>query len=131
LTVVGRQQAVARLQSGAPVAQMAAAAGLSRQTLYKWLRRAAAAAPEWTDRSSRPQRFPTRLPRHRRRQIEKVWRRRWSSPRIAQHYQLPLATVVTHVRRVGLGQLRPLAPAVAVRRDERAYPGELVHLDAK
>jgi transposase InsO family protein len=131
LTVAGRQQAVARIRAGAPVAQVAAALGVSRQTLYKWLRRADAAAPEWTDRSSRPRRSPTRLPRHRRRQIERARRRRWSSPRIARALQLPLSTVVTHVRRIGLARLPALAPPTPVRRYERAYPGELVHLDVK
>lgn len=131
LTVRGRQRAVARVHAGEAVARVAAAVGVSRQTLYKWLRRAAAVVPEWADRSSRPQRSPTRLPRHRRRQIEKARQRRWSSPRIAQHFQLPLSTVVTHVRRVGLAQLPALAPATPVRRYERAYPGELVHLDIK
>lgn len=131
LTARGRQRAVARVRAGEPVTHVAAAVGVSRQTLYKWLRRAAAATPEWGDRSSRPQRSPTRLPRHRRRQIEKARRRRWSSPRIAQHLQLPLSTVVTHVRRVGLARLPALAPATPVRRYERAYPGELVHLDVK
>jgi transposase InsO family protein len=131
LTVAGRQLAVARVRAGVPVVQVATALGVSRQTVYKWLRRAASASPEWTDRSSRPRRSPTRLPRHRRRQIERARRRRWSSPRIAQHLQLPLSTVVTHVRRVGLARLPALAPPPLVRRYERAYPGELVHLDVK
>ena len=131
LTVAGRQLAVARVRTGVPVAQVAAALGVSRQTVYKWLRRAAGASPEWTDRSSRPRRSPTRLPRHRRRQIERARRRRWSTPRIAQHLPLPLSTVVTHVRRVGLARLPALAPPPLVRRYERAYPGELVHLDVK
>lgn len=76
LTAFGQRRAVAQVQAGASVAQVAAAVGVSRQTLYTWLRRAAAATPEWGDRSSRPQRSPTRLPRHRRRQIEKA---RWSA----------------------------------------------------
>ena len=54
LTVAGRQLAVARVRAGVPVVEVATALGVSRQTMYKWLRRAADASPEWTDRSSRP-----------------------------------------------------------------------------
>lgn len=130
LTARGRQDAVRRVRGGETVTAVAAALGVSRQTVYKWIRRAAA-GPAWHDASSRPRRSPQRLARHRRRQIEKARGRRWSSPRIARHYGVPLSTVVTHVRRVGLARLPRLAPPEPVRRYERAYPGALVHLDVK
>ena len=131
LTAHGRAAAVARVDAGEPVSAVARALGVSRQTVYKWYARAQDVEHAVTDRSSRPRRSPTRLPRHRRRQIEKARMRRWSSPRIAQHYQFPLSTVVTHVRRVGLARLARLAPPTPVLRYEREYPGELVHLDVK
>lgn len=63
--------------AGVPVAQVARAFGVSRQTIYTWLRR----RPEVETRSSRPPRSPTRLPRRFRRQILKRRRQRWSSRR--------------------------------------------------
>lgn len=131
LTVAGRAAVVARVAAGEPVSQIAHAVGVSRQTVYKWCARARQREAVLHDRSSRPRRSPTRLPRHRRRQIQRARTRRWSSPRIAQHYQLPLSTVVTHVRRLGLARLPRLAPPTPVVRYERPTPGELVHLDVK
>lgn len=131
LTVAGRAAVVARVAAGEPVSAIAAAVGVSRQTVYKWCARARQREAALHDRSSRPRRSPTRLPRHRRRQIHRARQRRWSSPRIAQHYQLPLSTVVTHVRRLGLARLARLAPPTPVVRYERPTPGELVHLDVK
>lgn len=134
LTVAGRAAVVARVAAGVPVSQVAQGVGVSRQTVYKWCARVRQGGPEGavlTDRSSRPRRSPHRLARHRRRQIQRARTRRWSSVRIAQHYQLPLSTVVTHVRRLGLARLPRLAPPAPVVRYERATPGELVHLDIK
>jgi transposase InsO family protein len=131
LTPRGRAAAVARVIAGEDVSDVATDVGVSRQTVYKWRRRVQQTDGAVTDRSSRPRRSPTRLPRYRRRQIEKARRRRWSSPRIAQHYQLPVSTVVTQVRRLGLARLPRLAPPTPIIRYERAYPGELVHLDIK
>ena len=131
LTPHGRAAAVARLAAGEDVSNVARDVGVSRQTIYKWRNRLKDAGGDGADRSSRPRRSPNRLARHRRRQIEKARRRRWSSPRIAQHYQLPLSTVVTQVRRLGLARLSRLEPPTPVRRYERDYPGELVHLDIK
>jgi transposase InsO family protein len=130
LTAAGRRLVARRVAAGEAVSTVAAAVGVSRQTIYKWVWRAAA-DPRCQDASSCPKRSPRRLPRHRRRQIEKARARRWSSPRIAQRYGLPLSTVVTHVRRLGLARLPRLAPPDPVRRYERAAPGQLVHLDVK
>ena len=56
---------------------------------------------------------------------------RWSSPRIAQHDQIPRSTVTAERRRQGLNRLAALEPPRLIRRDERPRPGELVHLDIK
>lgn len=130
LSAWARREVARRRGAGEPVAAIARAFGVSRQTVYKWARRAARDAA-CADASSRPRRSPRRLPRHRRRQIARARAKRWSSPRIARHYRLPLSTVVTHVRRLGLARLPRLAPPAPVVRYERAYPGELVHLDVK
>lgn len=138
LTPRARATVVARVHAGMPVAEVARGMGVSRQTVYKWLRRAAeaqAAGPEAAaalgDRSSRPHHSPQRMPRYRRRQILRRRRQRWSSRRIAQYYRLPVSTVVTELRRLGLNRLRRLEPPRPVVRYEHARPGELVHLDIK
>ena len=131
LTALSRQAVVQRVQSGEAVSAIARAVGVSRQTIYKWHRRLTADATSAGDRSSRPHRSPTRLARTKRRQIVKARRKRWSSLRIAQHYDLPVSTVVTQVRREGMNTLARLEPPRPVVRYERARPGELVHLDIK
>jgi transposase InsO family protein len=132
LTPFGRAVMVQRVAAGVPVSTVAREAGVSRQTVYKWCRRAEADAPDALhDRASTPHHSPQRLVRYRRRQIEKRRRQRWSSRRIAQYYQLPISTVVTEIRRLGLNRLSSLEPPRPVVRYERERPGELVHLDIK
>ncbi|WP_396222959.1 DDE-type integrase/transposase/recombinase [Gemmatimonas sp.] len=132
LTPFGRETLVQRVASGVPVSTVAREAGVSRQTVDKWCRRAAEGQPEaLQDRASTPHHSPQRLPRYRRRQIEKPRRQRWSSRRIVQYSELPISTVVTEIRRLGLNRLASLEPSRPVVRHERERPGELVHLDIK
>jgi transposase InsO family protein len=106
--------------------------GVSRRTVRKWWHRYLTEGWDGLkDRSSRPQRSPNQLPRHHRRQIERRRRQRWSSLRIAQYYGLPLSTVVTVNRRLGLNRLARLEPPRPIVRYEHARPGALVHLDIK
>jgi transposase InsO family protein len=106
--------------------------GVSRQTVRKWCARYRAEGERGLrDRSSRPRRSPRQLPRHRRHQIRRGRQRRWSSVRIAQHYGLPVSTVVHVQRRLGLHRLARLEPPRPVVRYEHAEPGALVHLDIK
>jgi transposase InsO family protein len=132
LTPGGRARAVERVLAGESVAGVAAAVGLSVRRLHVWLGRwRNEGATGLQDRSSRPQRSPRRLARHRRRQIARLRGARWSSLRIAEAVGLPIATVVREQRRLGLARLPRLAPPVAVVRYERQRPGELVHVDGK
>ena len=111
---------------------VAAALGVSERTVAKWVRRwRVGGAAGLVDRSSRPRRCPHQLARARVRQIERLRRRRWSSPWIARAVGLPVSTVVVTVRRLGLNRLRALEPREPVIRYERARPGELVHVDTK
>jgi transposase InsO family protein len=111
---------------------LARAYHISRQTLRKWVQRyQAEGAAGLADRSSRPQRCPRRLPRVRRRQIERRRRRRWSSLRIARDLRLPIASVVREQRRLGLHQLARLEPPRPANRYEWPHAGDLLHLDAK
>jgi transposase InsO family protein len=106
--------------------------GVSRLTVHKWRRRfQAGGVAALRDRSSRPRCCPHRLARSKRRQIARRRRQRWSSVRIAQYYELPIATVVRENRRLGLAHLPSLEPPRPVHRYERRRPGTLVHLDIK
>ena len=95
LSPFGEEALVQRVGAGVPVSVVAREAGVSCQTVYKWCRRADAAAPDALhDRASTPHRSPQRLVRFRRRQIEKRRRQRWSRRKIAQYDGLPISTVV-------------------------------------
>ena len=112
--------------------QLAREFGVSRHTVRKWWQRYLTEG--WgglRDRSSRPHRSPTQLPRHQRRQIARRRRQRWSSLRIAQYYGRPISTVVTINRRLGLNRLARLEPPRPIVRYEHRRPGSLVHLDIK
>jgi transposase InsO family protein len=133
LTYVRRVELAARaVRTDANVSALAREFGVSRNTVGKWRERyRAGGADALRDRSSRPHRCPRRLPRHRRRQIAKRRRERWSSVRIAQHYDLKLSTVVAEQRRIGLARLSALQAPRPEIRYERRRPGTLVHLDIK
>lgn len=122
---------VRRLAAGERLVDVAEALGLSTTTVLRWWRRYQAEGPTGLEnRSSRPHRSPTALPRYRRRQIARRRHQGWSSLRIPRDLGLPLPTVVHIQRRLGLaGVPRPAPPPV--ERYERARPGELVHLDIK
>ena len=132
LTPMGRQGMIHRLEAGIPVARVAREVGLSTTTVRRWWRRYQAEGVEGlADRSSRPHRSPRAHPRRRRRQIQRLRLRRWSSLRIAGELGLPVSTVVHIQRRLGLARLAALEPKPPVYRYERRVPGALVHLDIK
>lgn len=127
LTPRGRARVVHRVRvQGVPVALVAAEAGVSRQTIYRWLARAA-----FEDRSSRPTRLARQHTRAVRRRVQRLRARRWSSLRIARVEGLPIPTVVTMLRRFGLNRLPPVRPVEPIVRYEHATPGALLHLDVK
>ena len=132
LTPAGRAVLVRRIEAGERVEVVAAEMGVSRRTAFKWLKRFREEGEAGLeDRSSRPHRHPRRIPRHRRRQIERLRRERWSCPRIADQLRMPVSTVTLEVKRLGLNRLASLAPPEPVVRYERSRPGSLVHMDIK
>ena len=135
LTPVGRLTLVMRIESGRPVAHVAAEMGISRPTAYKWWRR-------WQDdgeaglidRSSRPLSCPHRSPVELESAIEDLRRTLKLGPvRIAARLGVPASTVHRVLCRLGLNRLawmdRPTGRVI--RRYERDQPGELVHIDIK
>jgi transposase InsO family protein len=131
LTPGGRLRVVQRIEAGEKATTVAAGAGVSVRTIWKWVRRFRESAGGLEDRSSRPGRIARQLPRRHRRQILRARRRRWSSLRIANHYGLPVSTVVTIQRRLGLNRLTKLEPQRPAIRYEKRRPGQLLHVDVK
>src|SRR5262245_34032795 len=120
-------------QEGRRVAETAAELGISRQTVYKWLRRfeTAGEAP-FDDGSSRPHRIARQTPLRIVRQIERLRRLRRTAVEIAIQLGIAASTVSRILRRIGLGKLWRLDAAVQPpRRYEHSRPGALVHIDAK
>ncbi|MFE5542178.1 IS481 family transposase [Streptomyces sp. NPDC056492] len=135
LTVHGRRILVERVLAGRPVAHVAAEMGISRPTAHKWVRRWRAEGEAGLhDRPSRPHTTPHRTPAAVEAQVCRLRTgRRLGPARIGPVLGLPASTVHRILLRHGLNRLafldRPTGQAI--RRYERARPGELVHLDIK
>ena len=129
LTPQGRLLVVQRiLEQGWTVGLAASAAGLSERQAYRWLARyRGGGTAALVDRSSAPKRC--QVPADRVAEIERRRRQRRSGPAIARQPALPTSTVGGILRRLGLGKLAALEPRPAVVRDQRARPGELLHID--
>ena len=119
------------LEQGWTLAQAGEAAGCSARTAAKWVARYRAGDRLLLDRSSRPRRSPSRLPRQRVRAIEALRRLRMTAAEIAEVLGLALSTVSLWLQRIGLGKRSRLDPLEPPNRYERRHPGELVHVDIK
>jgi len=120
-------------QGGWRVSAAARAAGVSRQTAHKWLRRFEAGGLEGLQsRSSRPHRTPrlTRIDRAVAICHERV-ARHWGPHQLSYLLGIPRSTVYAVLRRAELSRLRSLRRRDPVRRYEWPAPGDLVHLDTK
>jgi transposase InsO family protein len=112
----------------------AEAAGVSRATVYKWLRRFRDEGPAGLeDRSSAPHRRPRALPERRVQRILKLRQRSGYGPhRLAALLGCPRSTIYAVLRRHGRSRLRDQdRPTRTVIRYVRERPGELLHLDVK
>ncbi len=132
-TVRGRELLVRRVtEQGWAVPDAAEAAGISVRTVYKWLDRF---EDEGTagllDRSSRPKRSPTQVPRSWQELVLELRRLKMTGAQIAKRLKLPRSTVARVLKRHGVGRLKYLEPPEPVRRYEKRRPGELIHLDVK
>lgn len=132
LTPGGRAVLVRRVLGGERVRDVVAGSPMSARSLWKWVARFRAEGEAGLlDRRSRPKRSPRALPRYRRRQVERLRRKRWSSLSISRELKLPLSTVVVTQRRLGLNRLSRLEAPRPVVRYERKRAGELIHIDTK
>jgi transposase len=110
----------------------AEAAGISERSARKWLARwRAEGEVGLLDRSSAPQRVPSRLPADRLEAIEALRRLRMTAAEIAEVLGMALSTVSRWLARIGLGKRSRLEPPESPNRYERKRPGELIHVDVK
>jgi transposase InsO family protein len=135
LTVFGRRLLVDRIEvDGWTIAKAAEAAGVSRQTATKWLRRyRQAGAGGLEDLSSRPRRSPRALLEP---QVQAILVARhelgFGPHRLAAVVDVPRSTIGDVLRRHGLSRLsdRDRPTGIPIRY-VREHAGELLHLDVK
>lgn len=139
LTPEGRRRlAVLIVDRRWPVRRAAERFQVSPATATKWASRYRAGLP-MTDRSSRPRRSPTRLPRRVERRIVALrFTRQWGPHRIGYHLGLRHSTVGRVLARYRMPLLQHLdrATGLPVRASRpvriiTTRPGELVHVDVK
>jgi transposase InsO family protein len=137
-----RRLMVERVAAGWPAAQVAEQLGVSRATVYKWLRRHALAGDAGlTDRSSRPQRMPARTPaKLEKRVLAARKRRRRGAVVLAAELGMNPSTVGRVLARHGVPRLAVIDPVTGepVRsprhsgiRYEHPTPGAMIHVDVK
>jgi transposase InsO family protein len=135
LTPRGRLTLVARIESGRPVAQVAAEMGVSRPTAYKWWHRwQQEGVAGLEDRSSQPLSCPHRSSPELEAAIAEIRQELKLGPvRIAWRLGVPASTVHRVLVRLGLNRLawmdRPTGRVI--RRIPTSRPGERVHFDVK
>jgi transposase InsO family protein len=139
-TVYARRLIVARVRAGHRPGEVAKQLGISRQTVYKWLRRwRTEGETGLADRSSRPHRMPRRTSPQRVAEIIAARREQHAGPlRLAALLGVAASTIGAVLARAGLPRLADLDRLTGEllrgrrhsdRRYERAHPGELLHID--
>ena len=142
LTVRGRLLIVERAQAGWKQAHIAAAMGVSRRCVKRWLDRYRdEGEPGLRDRSSRPHRIANSTPQAQVVEVIALRRKeRIGRDEVAALTGVPARTVSRIIARAGLPHLAELDPMTGERiraskattvRYERERPGELVHMDVK
>jgi transposase InsO family protein len=133
LTPLSRAELVRRVVAeGQSRRAVATAFGIDVKTVAKWVARfLGEGADGLRDRSSRPHRLYRPTPTALVERVEVLRRQRWTGKQIAIEVGVSPATVSRILKRLGLSRIAALEPARPVRRYERQYPGELIHIDIK
>jgi transposase InsO family protein len=141
-TVYARKLIVSRVLAGHRPGEVAKQLGISRQTVYKWVRRfRAEGLAGLADRSSRPHRMPRRTSPKTAAAIVAARVRHHAGPvRLAAILGLPASTIAAVLARAGLPRLADVDRLTGEllrgrrhsdRRYEREHPGDLLHVDVK
>ncbi len=131
-TVYARRLIVDRVLAGHRPGEVAKQLGVSRQTVYKWVRRwRAEGEAGLLDRSSAPRSIPHRTPDELVEVIVALRKLRMTGAEIAVCLAIALSTVSAVLLRVGLGKLSRLEPPEPPNRYQRRHAGELLHVDVK
>jgi transposase InsO family protein len=141
-TVFARKLIVARVLAGHRPSEVAKQLGVSRQTVYKWVRRWRAEG--WAglaDRSSRPHRMPRRTSVETTEAIVAARRTHHAGPaRLAAILGIAASTIGAVLARAGMPRLADIDRLTgellrgrrhSERRYEREHPGDLLHVDVK
>ena len=139
-TVYARRLIVARVRAGHRPGEVATQLGISRQTVYKWVRRfRAEGLAGLADRSSRPHRSPRRTSVAATAAIVGARRAHHAGPvRLAAILGIAASTIGAVLARAGMPRLAEVDRLTgellrgrrhSERRYERAHPGELLHVD--
>jgi transposase len=135
LTPFGRLLLVQRVRGmNWSVPRAAESAGVSRMTVYKWLRRyETEGLAGLEDRSSRPAHSPRQTAADKAATILDLRRkRRWGPHQIGPAVGLAPSTVYAVLRRAGESRLTDQDRSTGLRiRYVRERPGELLHIDVK
>ena len=133
LTPKGREAMVRSVvEGGLSKAVAARRFNVTAKTVAKWVKRFRTEGVEGLrDRSSRPHSLPSQTPAATCSSVEVLRRQRYTGKQIAVEVGVSSATVSRILRRLGLNRLIALEPAEPIRRYERQYPGELLHIDIK
>ena len=133
LTPLSRERLIRRhLIDHLPLKALAAEAGISLRTAYKWLARFRSGGPtSLADRRSvrRTQRR-TLDPQQLQHAVDLRYQR-CTLRRIAKAVGAPLSTVARVMKALGLGRLRNLDPKPPVQRYQWEKPGDMIHVDTK
>ena len=134
LTPKGRLLLVRRVEEGWGAPQVAEASGVSRATVYKWVRRfRVEGSAGLLDRSCRPKRSPRALSGEQVTRILRLRRGLRRGPhRLAGPLGHPRSTIYAVLRRHRCSRLRDFDRVTSrPLRYVRERPGELVHMDVK
>lgn len=127
-----RAEIVRRALNGTPVRDIAQAFGVSRPTVYKWIRRHREGDAALLDRRSVARAMPHKISFEVERLIERLRRtKRLVAWQIAEALKISRSTVLRALKRMRLSRLRSLDLPMLVQRYEYRNPGELVHIDIK
>jgi transposase InsO family protein len=142
LNEYGRHLIVQRVLAGHKPGEVAKQVGVSRQTVYKWVRRYLAEGQAGlADRSSRPHSSPTRTSSKVVARITRARLKHFAGPvALSGLLNLPASTIGAVLRREGMPPLRQLDRVTgevckgrrfSPERYEHRDPGSLLHVDVK